>query len=123
MAPVMLVYLVVGLLLATLVGFVCARSFGALCWGWTPSMIRQRFVGWAGALVVYVACWCVAVWLWTEYTGIAASLRRGRGDSHGSARFADKKDLARMEGGTGLIVGRNPPTPAGCYAMTDRPIC
>ena len=110
MAPVMLVYLVVGVLLATLAGLFALGIFRGAVLGLDAFDDPTTLLGWAGTLVVYVACWCVAVWLWTEYTGIAARLRRGRGDSHGSARFADKKDLARMEGGTGLIVGRNPNT-------------
>ncbi|SHF85305.1 type IV secretion system protein VirD4 [Loktanella atrilutea] len=110
MAPVMLVYLVVGLLLATLAGLFALGIFRGAVLGLDAFDDPATVLGWAGALVVYVACWSVAIWLWTEYTGIAARLRRGRGDSHGSARFADKKDLARMEGSTGLIVGRNPNT-------------
>tara|TARA_R100000935_G_scaffold37749_2_gene58882 strand:- start:2938 stop:4776 length:1839 start_codon:yes stop_codon:yes gene_type:complete len=110
MAPIMLVYLLVGLLLATLAGLFALGAFRAGVLGLDALGDPTTFLGWAGALVVYVGCWSVAIWLWTEYTGIAARLRRGRGDSHGSARFAGKTELRNMEGGTGLIVGRNPNT-------------
>ncbi|WP_237067077.1 hypothetical protein, partial [Loktanella sp. M215] len=93
-----------------LVGLFALRIFRGAVLGWTPSMIRQRF--WAGpALSLFTSrAGASPSGSGRSSTGIAARLRRGRGDSHGSARFADKKDLARMEGGTGLIVGRNPNT-------------
>ena len=87
MAPIMLVYLVVGLLLATLAGLFALGVFRASVLGLDALGDPTTFLGWAGALVAYVGCWSVAIWLWTEYTGIAARLRRGRGDSHGSARL------------------------------------
>ena len=32
------------------------------------------------------------------------------GDSHGSARFASRKELKKLQGGDGLLIGRNPGT-------------
>ena len=32
------------------------------------------------------------------------------GDSHGSARFASRKELKKLQGGNGLLIGRNPGT-------------
>jgi type IV secretion system protein VirD4 len=32
------------------------------------------------------------------------------GDSHGSARFASRKELKKLQGGDGLLIGRNPAT-------------
>ena len=32
------------------------------------------------------------------------------GDSHGSARFASRKELKKLQGGEGLLIGRNPST-------------
>lgn len=41
-------------------------------------------------------------------SGLSARLFSDSGDSHGSARFADRKELASLEGGDGLLIGRNP---------------
>lgn len=109
-APVMLVYLVVWLLMATLAALFALGFFRAGVLGLDAFDDPTTLLGWACALVVYVTCWSTTVWLWAEYTGIANRFRRGSGDSHGSARFATDRELRGMESGTGLLIGRNPAT-------------
>lgn len=45
-----------------------------------------------------------------DRSGLSANLFSGADDSHGSARFASRKELKKLEGDTGLLIGRNPHT-------------
>ena len=60
-----------------------------------PFMIAGAIVGAAG---------------WIEQSGAATFFGRGRGDSHGSARFAGKRELKALEQARGLLIGRSPHT-------------
>lgn len=60
--------------------------------------------------MIYGSAWCAATLLWAERTGVNLWFRRDAGNSHGSARFADAKELANLESGDGLLIGRNPST-------------
>ena len=71
---------------------------GESAWQWLvfgPLMLAGAVVGAAG---------------WIERSGAASFFGRWRGDSHGSARFADKKELRDLERANGLLIGRNPDT-------------
>lgn len=45
-----------------------------------------------------------------DRSGLSAKLFNGGDDSHGSARFASRKELKKLEGENGLLIGRNPHT-------------
>jgi type IV secretion system protein VirD4 len=62
--------------------------------------------------------WIIGASDWSNRTGIKLWGRRA-GDSHGSARFATRKERAAFEGGDGLLIGRDLDT-ASCCAMTAR---
>jgi type IV secretion system protein VirD4 len=68
------------------------------------------FLDWVATIVVYGSAWCTAVVLLIVNTGIGLWSPRKADDSHGSARFADRKDLADLEAPDGLLIGRNPHT-------------
>lgn len=50
--------------------------------------------------------WVIGASDWSNRTGIKLWGRRA-GDSHGSARFATRKERAAFEGGDGLLIGRD----------------
>ena len=67
-------------------------------WEWLvygPLMLAGAVVGAAG---------------WIDRSGAASFFGSWRGDSHGSARFAGKKELRNLEQADGLLIGRNPDT-------------
>ncbi len=71
---------------------------GESAWQWLvfgPLMLAGAVVGAAG---------------WIERSGAATFFGGWRGDSHGSARFAGKKELRDLERARGLLIGRNPET-------------
>jgi len=71
---------------------------GESAWQWLvfgPFMLTGAVVGAAG---------------WIERSGAASFFGSWRGDSHGSARFAGKKELRNLEQADGLLIGRNPET-------------
>ena len=45
-----------------------------------------------------------------DRSGLSTKLFNGGDDSHGSARFASRKELKKLEGESGLLIGRNPNT-------------
>ncbi|TDL74198.1 type IV secretory system conjugative DNA transfer family protein [Palleronia sediminis] len=82
--------------------FVSAPFFGVppgqSAWKWLvygPFMLAGAVVGAAG---------------WIEQSGAAIFFGRGRGGSHGSARFANRRELRELEQADGLLIGRNPDT-------------
>ena len=98
-----LVYAALGAMVGALVAFPFAYAIlrtepGQNPWEnaiYIPFMIAGAIVGAAG---------------WIEKSGAATFFGRGRGDSHGSARLAGKKELRDLERADGLLIGRNPDT-------------
>lgn len=67
---------------------------GEALWHW--------FVFWP----MTITGWIIGASDWSNRTGIKLWGRRP-GDSHGSARFATRKERAAFEGGAGLLIGRD----------------
>ncbi|MBJ3764329.1 type IV secretory system conjugative DNA transfer family protein [Maribius pontilimi] len=104
--PILLGWLVgamaFGAMLGALAGFVLSTPFfdmppGQSPWEW----------------VIYGPCILIGALLGVQYWRMVsgADVFFGlTGDSHGSARFASRKELKKHEGGEGLLIGRNPGT-------------
>ncbi|MEC3863289.1 type IV secretory system conjugative DNA transfer family protein [Mesobacterium sp. TK19101] len=98
-----LVYAALGAMVGALVAFPFAYAIlrtepGTNPWEnaiYIPFMIAGAIVGAAG---------------WIDRSGAASFFGSWRGDSHGSARFAGKKELRDLERANGLLIGRNPDT-------------
>lgn len=98
-----LVYAALGAMVGAIVAFPFAYAIlrtepGQNPWEnaiYIPFMIAGAIVGAAG---------------WIEKSGAATFFGRDRGDSHGSARFADKRELRELEQAEGLLIGRSPDT-------------
>lgn len=69
-------------------------AVGEALWHW--------FVFWP----MTITGWIIGASDWSNRTGIKL-WGRGAGDSHGSARFATRKERAAFEGGDGLLIGRD----------------
>lgn len=69
-------------------------AVGEALWHW--------FVFWP----MTITGWIIGASDWSNRTGIKLWGRRP-GDSHGSARFATRKERAAFEGGDGLLIGRD----------------
>jgi type IV secretion system protein VirD4 len=67
---------------------------GEALWHW--------FVFWP----MTITGWIIGASDWSNRTGIKL-WGRNQGDSHGSARFATRKERAAFEGGSGLLIGRD----------------
>ncbi|MEY8834793.1 type IV secretory system conjugative DNA transfer family protein [Phaeobacter italicus] len=105
--PVLIGGVIVFGCLGAMVGSLIATPFifaffdqepGESAWQWLvfgPFMLAGAVVGAAG---------------WIERSGAATFFGSWRGDSHGSARFAGKKELRNLEQADGLLIGRNPST-------------
>ena len=108
--PIMLFYLAVWLMLGTLVGVFIMAFIRAGVFGISGFDDPTTVLGWIGFSIFYLAIWCTVIWFWLDYSGFAKLFRRGNDDSHGSARFASKKELRALEQTNGLLIGRNPET-------------
>ncbi|WP_405049038.1 type IV secretory system conjugative DNA transfer family protein [Roseobacter fucihabitans] len=99
----LLIALVLGGLLGGLVGLVLIQIL------FEPHA-GQTF----GDLLVMIPCICVgalfSVAIWMDQTGILSYVTSRKRDTHGSARFAGKRELQALEQATGLLIGRNPKT-------------
>jgi type IV secretion system protein VirD4 len=58
-------------------------------------------------VLLYLVGWAMAIVFWAQMHGIDALLRRERGDSHGSARFASKAERKAFQSEDGLLIGRD----------------
>ena len=104
--PVLLGWLVLWLALGSAVGMVIATPFifgifneppGESAWHWLV-LAPFMFVG---------GVFAFRDWLMRSGAESFFGLNR---DSHGSARFANRKELKKLEGTDGLLIGRNPHT-------------
>jgi len=98
-----IVYAALGAMVGAIIAFPFAYAIfrtepGQNAWEnavYIPFMIAGAIVGAAG---------------WIDRSGAATFFGRWRGDSHGSARFAGKRELQTLEQADGLLIGRNPRT-------------
>ena len=105
--PILLFQLALLLALATAVGFLVS---GVLNWMIfeTPAKAPFDDLRQLGVLVFTTGClWALAGFTWAVRNGL---IDLSNATSHGSARFADRKELATLEKGDGLLIGRNPDT-------------
>ena len=108
--PILLIWWAGYLVVATLIGLVVLALFREYVLHLPIFANPSTFLDWIANIVIYGSAWCSATMVWARNTGVNLWFRRDAGDSHGSARFADRKELANLEGETGLLIGRNPST-------------
>ena len=75
-------------------------------WGLRPFAGAATIGEWLLSITVYGTVWLVTFRIFDMKTGFSSMFRRSSGDSHGSARFASRKERAAFEGGDGLLIGR-----------------
>jgi type IV secretion system protein VirD4 len=109
-APILLIWWAGYLFIATFIALVVLALFRQYVLHLPVFANPSTFFDWIANIVIYGASWATATKLWAERTGVNLWFQRDAGDSHGSARFADRKELANLEGETGLLIGRNPST-------------
>ncbi|MBL4571455.1 MAG: type IV secretory system conjugative DNA transfer family protein [Gammaproteobacteria bacterium] len=105
--PIRLFQLAVLLALATIVGFLVT---GVLNWLIFETLAKAPLddLRQLAVLVFTTGClWALAGFAWAVRNGL---IDLSNATSHGSARFASKKELAALEKGDGLLIGRNPNT-------------
>lgn len=105
--PVLLFQLLFGLALASAIGMLVS---GVLTYAIFETPAKAPFDDLRQlAVVVFtlVCCWALAGYTWAARVGLIDLSNR---TSHGSARFADRKELAALEEPEGLLIGRNPDT-------------
>lgn len=105
--PVLLFQLLFGLALASVIGMLVSGMLTYAIFE-TPAKapfddLRQLAV----VVFILVCCWALAGYTWAARVGLIGGPNT---TSHGSARFADRKELAALERTEGLLIGRNPDT-------------
>lgn len=106
-APVQLFKLAVALTVATGIGFVVS---GTLNWMFfeTPAKAPLDDLRQLAVVIVITGClWFVMGYGWAAQAGL---IGRANTTSHGSARFARRREVDALERGDGLLIGRNPHT-------------
>lgn len=103
-------------LLAQLAGFLFIGIFAATMLNWFmvgvvfPYMGKNPIVVIPQIILIFVAIYLIGIvtpmTIWAEATGVSLLFRK-TGDSHGSARFATRKERVAFEGGDGLLIGRD----------------
>ena len=109
-APILLIWWVVYLFVATGIAVIVLGLFREHVLHLPVFNSPTGFLDWIANIVIYGASWAAATKLWAQRSGVDLLFRRDPGDSHGSARFANRKELASLEAGNGLLIGRNPAT-------------
>ena len=109
-APILLIWWVVYMFIATGIAVIVLGLFREYVLHLPGFDNPSGFLDWIANIVIYGASWAAATKLWAERSGVDLLFRRDTGDSHGSARFANRKELASLEAGNGLLIGRNPAT-------------
>ena len=108
--PILLIWWAIYLFVATVIGILLVALFRDYVLHLPLYANPATPLDWIANIVIYGSAWCTATWLWADGTGVSLWFRRDAGDSHGSARFANRKELAQLETGHGLLIGRNPAT-------------
>lgn len=109
----LLAYLVIATFFALLGGLVLMAvlqnlsqaAFGVLIGGLAQEIVLASLV-----LLLLAIGWSMAFRLWSARSGLDLLIFGGLKDSHGSARFADKNELRKLEQADGLLIGRHPKT-------------
>lgn len=111
-APIALVWLLVYLAVATFAALLVAAMVNAVVLDIPPSEPIDTIGEAVLPLLVLAMLWTVAFGLWVDRTGVNLWFRRRSGDTHGSARFATKKELLPLRVAVtrpgGLLIGRDP---------------
>lgn len=108
--PILLLWLAFYLFCATVIGLLLLALARHYLLGLPGFDNPSTLPDWIANIVIYLTCWSAATLLWAERTGVNLWFRRDAGTSHGSARFATSKELAALQGGEGLLIGRDPKT-------------
>jgi type IV secretion system protein VirD4 len=109
-APVALFLLLLYLGAAVVIGLLLSLVFVMVLAGFVGSVSNP--VQWLVAIPTVAACLIVGGWMWSEKLGVRSLFRRGAGDTHGSARLGNAKEIAALArvGDAGLLIGRDPKT-------------
>lgn len=108
--PILLIWWGIYLFVATLIGILLVALIRDYVLHLPLYANPATPLDWIANIVIYGSAWCAVTWLWADRSGVGLWFRRDAGDSHGSARFANRKELAQLEAGHGLLIGRNPAT-------------
>lgn len=106
-APLILAALGLVFLLSSFAAMMITGIIRQYYWGLRPFADAATVGEWLLSVTVYGTVWLVTFRIFDMKTGISSLFRRSSGDSHGSARFASRKERATFEGGDGLLIGRD----------------
>jgi type IV secretion system protein VirD4 len=104
--PILLGWMVGCMCLGGMIGAVIAYFVSAPFFGTPPGQTAWEWVIYGPLIFVGVV---FGFQYWRMTSGADAFFGVNR-DSHGSARFANRKELKKLEGTDGLLIGRNPHT-------------
>ncbi|WP_386630721.1 type IV secretory system conjugative DNA transfer family protein [Sulfitobacter geojensis] len=104
--PVLLGWMIVWLCLGAMIGMLIATPFIFAFFDQEPGESTWHWLVFAPLMFVG-AVFGFRDWLMRSGAETFFGLS---GDSHGSARFANRKELRKLEGTNGLLIGRNPHT-------------
>jgi len=106
-APIILGVLGLVFLLLSFAAMMITGIIRQYYWGLRPFAGAATIGEWLLSITVYGTVWLVTFRIFDMKTGFSSLFRRSHGDSHGSARFATRKERAAFEGGDGLLIGRD----------------
>jgi len=106
-APIILGVLGLVFLISTFAAMMITGIIREYHWGLKPfahdASVKEGLL----TIFVYGMTWLVTFHIFDVKIGFSSLFRRSSGDSHGSARFASRKERAAFEGGNGLLIGRD----------------
>ena len=105
--PFLLGWLALWLVLGMGIGSLVATPFVFAIFDQNPGESAWQWLVFAPFMVVGAV---FAFRHWLETSGAETFFGWSSGDSHGSARFAGKNELRKLEAADGLLIGRNPKT-------------
>lgn len=106
-APIILGVLGLVFLLSTFAAMMITGAIREYHWGLKPFAHDASIKEWLLTIFVYGMTWLVTFRIFDMKTGFSSLFRISAGDSHGSARFATRKERAAFEDGAGLLIGRD----------------
>jgi type IV secretion system protein VirD4 len=106
-APIILGVLGLVFLLSSFAAMMITGIIRQYYWGLRPFAGAATIGEWLLSITVYGTVWLVTFRIFDMKTGFSSLFRISHGDSHGSARFATRKERAAFEGGDGLLIGRD----------------
>lgn len=105
--PIVLIRLIAllaaGVFAATILNALIAATLHPLL----GTSLPAGWVKWALFGTVYLMGIATPLLIWADMSGLSLIFRRPDRYSHGSARFATRKERAGFEGGDGLLIGRD----------------